>query len=136
MISPKDVITLKVPFPTIDDGLAQEAHMYICYENSEVKKLIKAQSFKPLLESTISNYIDSNDFLYEHPFRRRTLIDLDKYFLFKDILIPLSLKATNNNGVVSDNIFSQIGNQTSDLLFCKVIDISPQDVKKINYKVK
>ncbi|RIL50873.1 hypothetical protein BUY93_06350 [Mammaliicoccus fleurettii] len=135
MINARDVITLKIPFPTINDTLALQAHMYVCYENSDTKKLIKVQTYKPLLLDKVNCYIDSDDFLNEHPFKRRSLIDLDKFFICKDVTIPLTLKVKNKNGTVSKNIYNQIDNMTKGLSLCKSFQINSKELKKLNHKV-
>lgn len=134
MISPKDVVRLKVPYPNISSDLAVNAHMYICYNNDGKKDLVKAQTYKPLLEDVVASFIDSDNYdSNEHPFRRRTLIDLDKYFCCENVTIPLRLKASDNNGQVSGNIYNRIMSETNNLQTCNCEVISSDDLKSINH---
>ncbi|AQD18916.1 TPA: hypothetical protein PEC87_002647 [Staphylococcus aureus] len=132
MIKVKDVIRLKMPHPNISSNLALYSHMYICYELGQSNKLIKAQTYKPLLENVVDNFIDSDEFINHHPFRRRTLIDLDKYFFINDVVFPIQLRANDNNGNVSDSLFNEINNKTNNLCICAKEVIDKEILKSIN----
>ncbi|SIH39811.1 Uncharacterised protein [Mycobacteroides abscessus subsp. abscessus] len=121
-----------MPHPNINSNLALFSHMYICYEVGQNNKLVKTQTYKPLLESVVNNFIDTDEFINEHPFRRRSLIDLDKYFFINDVTFPEKLKATDNKGVVSDNLFNEITNKTNKLSTCNKEIINKIDLLNIN----
>lgn len=132
LISPKDVVSMKVPFPSINEGLALKAHMYICCDKSRYDKLIKVQTFKPLLLSKVNTYIDSNDYIGQHPFKHQSLIDLDKCFNIDLGTIPLSLKVKNNNGVISNDLHINIMNSTNNLVTCQSVLVETMLLKTIN----
>lgn len=121
-----------MPHPRIDSNLALIPHMYICYEIGDSNRLVKVQTYKPLLENVVNNYIDTDEYINQHPFRRRSLIDLDKYFFISDIVFSDKLKAIDNNGVVSDNIFNEITNKTNNLSTCNEEIIDADDLQSIN----
>ncbi|PTG11541.1 hypothetical protein BU646_11225 [Staphylococcus chromogenes] len=136
MIKAKDVIRLKMPHPSINCDLALFAHMYICYEIGRSNKLVKVQTYKPLLEGVVDNFIDTANYLNQHPFKKRSLIDLDKYFFISDIVFSERLKANNNNGIISDNLFNAISNKTNNLSSCNQEFINKNDLLYINPLVR
>lgn len=135
MINSKDVIRLKIPYPNISSNLAMQAHMYICYEVGNSNKLIKAQTYKPILETYVNSFIDSNEYTGEHPFKRRTLIDLDKYFYLTGVMLPISLKVYNNNGRVSDRLFNDITKETNQLNNCHCENVNIEQLKALNRNI-
>ena len=97
MIDRRDVIRLKVPFPTISAQLAVKAHMYICTSRRESeKRLVKCQTYKlsTVIGSgdTVDRFVQENPCPERNPFKQATLTDCDKLFC-TDTTIPLSLRA-------------------------------------------
>lgn len=94
MIEPRDVVTIRIPFPDMTSGLASAAHMYICNEKSASNKdLVKCQTAtnKMLINGTVKNYIMEKSNPDRNPFKKLTLIDCDKIFRVKNVRIDLSL---------------------------------------------
>lgn len=105
MINPKDVVTIKVPYPDISAGLAQQAHMYICYRNNqESKHLVKCQRFKGyMLEKDFMKHcVQEPADLTRNPFKAFTVIDCDKLFLFQGVKIPLVLRTKSRPDICQD----------------------------------
>ncbi|EPH65608.1 hypothetical protein [Enterococcus casseliflavus] len=108
MISERDVVKLKIAFPDISSTLAMQKHMYICVlKNPSCKKLVKCQTYKPLVHSDLSKppykYIVERKNPTRNPFDKpQTLIDLDKIFVVSGISLPLSCITTNRNNVCKD----------------------------------
>ena len=81
----KDVVLLKIPYPTEDSGLNRVAHMYICIkvENEQVY-YAKCQSYEPYhaKKGSLPKYrvIEPAD-ESRNPFKRKTIVDLDKLFV-------------------------------------------------------
>ena len=95
LIKAKDVVRLRIPYPDINSTLAQQAHMYICYnKGNDTKEFVKCQTFKNkmLINNTVRNFIKENPDPNRNPFKRTTLIDCDKLFLVDGVRIDLSLR--------------------------------------------
>lgn len=61
MISKKDVIRMRVPYPSVSDQLALTPHMYICKKSQNPEyKFIKCQTLKPymLINNIMQHYCD------------------------------------------------------------------------------
>lgn len=100
MIEPRDVVTIKIPYPDITSGLAISAHMFICNKKSASNKdLVKCQTFtnQMLIDGTVKNYIMEKKNPDRNPFKKTTLIDCDKIFRVKNVRINLSLLTDPRN---------------------------------------
>lgn len=73
-------------------GLAVKAHMYIVEENGY--SLVKAQTFKASVVSHVDNFLIENANINRNPFLSTTLIDLDKLFLLRGVLLDDRMKTT------------------------------------------
>ncbi|MCL2088226.1 MAG: hypothetical protein FWH14_01965 [Oscillospiraceae bacterium] len=109
MIDTKDVIIIRVPYPTAFSNLAKKSHMYICVNVPDLScELVKCQSFKPyhdnLYSEPVCRIVEQPD-LSRNPFRHPTVIDLDKLFVATRSLFPDQLKAARD---VCDALFSEI----------------------------
>lgn len=83
MINAKDVIRMKVPYPSISDNLAVSAHMYICKGTDGTNyEFVKCQTLKPymLTRKICNHYVDEKADITRNPFQRTTRIDCDKTF--------------------------------------------------------
>ena len=83
MINQRDVIRIKIPYPSINDKLAMSAHMYICRQAAMPKyEFVKCQTLKPymLLNNIMRHYIDEEPDITRNPFKHTTRIDCDKTF--------------------------------------------------------
>ena len=75
MINPKDVIIMRIPYPTINEGLAVKPHMYICRSQSDKNyKYFKCQTLKPymLIDNPMTYFHDEEADLNRNPFKRKT----------------------------------------------------------------
>ena len=105
MISKKDVITMKVPFPNISANLAVNAHMYICqYTAGKERRFLKCQTLKPymLYNAVMSHYWDEEADINRNPFMRKTRIDCDKLFITKNIQYSLRMRTATRPDVCDD----------------------------------
>lgn len=110
MISPKDVITMRVPYPSISSGLVLRSHMYICYINDNLYyEFIKCQTIKPYMLSNnpICNFHDEKPDIKRNPFKNKTRIDCDKIFSTKSVSYDDRLKA-NSRPDICDDLFSEL----------------------------
>lgn len=102
MISEKDVVRMKVPYPSISDGLALSSHMYICKTvNSTIREFVKCQTLKPymLTNNTMQHYCDEQPDITRNPFRRVTRIDCDKLFATSSVRYDLGLRTDSRTDV-------------------------------------
>ena len=108
MISKKDVVTLRMPFPNIQASLAVQSHMYICLENiNNQKKFIKCQTAKAKLINKVNTYIIEESDSTRNPFLKETLLDLDKKFFLLGVKIPLLLRTSIRTNI-SDILYNEI----------------------------
>ena len=133
MINQKDVIRMKVPYPTVGDGMALKSHMYICRTaGTSCYEFIKCQTLKPymLINNPMIHYWDENADITRNPFSRKTRIDCDKTFKTYNVSYDDALKTTSRPDV-SDEVFSSV---ETELLVdgYDEIDVSESDLKTIN----
>ena len=105
MIREKDVIRVKVPYPTINDGLALSPHMYICKQsNADQYEYVKCQTLKPymLTKGTMQHFHDEQPDPLRNPFRRTTRIDCDKIFSTYLVKYDDALKTYPRSDVCDD----------------------------------
>lgn len=113
MIKPKDVIRMKVPYPSISDGMAMKSHMYICRSHFGTNyEYIKCQTLKPymLIHNPMTRYHDEQPDLTRNPFTRLTRIDCDKIFSTYTVSYDERLK-TESRPDVCDDLFTTIENK-------------------------
>lgn len=95
MIKERDVIRMKVPFPSVRDDLALQAHMYICRNESVPEYgFLKCQTVKPWMigSDTIAHYVDEPADPSRNPFRHDSRIDCDKLFVTSGVKYEDGLK--------------------------------------------
>ena len=110
MIRERNVIRMKVPYPSVQGGLAVSAHMYICKEISEQScSFIKCQSLKPqmLISGKFKHYCDEQPDISRNPFRRATRIDCDKLFFTQNVEYDDGLK-TSGRDDVCEELFNKV----------------------------
>lgn len=110
MIDVKDVIRMRIPYPSISSDLAVNAHMYVCKENSDYHyKFVKCQTLKPgmILNPSFKHFIDEEPDIERNPFRRTTRLDCDKLFSTDTVDYSPSMKTPSRNDVC-DDLFRQI----------------------------
>ena len=81
----KSLMLQKIPYPDEESPLNMIPHMYICvHEDAENIYLLKCQSFKHYHyyrnSQPRNRFVELADFS-RNPFKRKTLIDLDKVFI-------------------------------------------------------
>ncbi|VWL84956.1 hypothetical protein [Oceanivirga miroungae] len=132
MIKEKDVVTLYMPFPSINSNLAVKAHMYICYKAlNKNKKLLKVQTNKAkVLKKFVNYHIENND-INRNPFLRPSIIDLDKLFIIDNIVIPISLK-TKSRGDISQDLYEELNSKMKSSI--KIENVNETEFLKINKK--
>lgn len=97
MIKVKDVIRMKVPFPTINSKLAVQAHMYICGKSSVPNYgFVKCQTLKPNMigDSKFVHYVDEEPDVSRNPFLHTSRIDCDKFFVTESVRYDDNLRTT------------------------------------------
>lgn len=138
LIDIKQVITMKIPFPTISSDLATSPHMYICLEKSELNKtFVKCQTLKPhhLGKNKPPFYrIIEKPNINRNPFRRTTLIDCDKLFLTDNVRISNSLLAEDRKDVC-DDLFEDIKSLTNRPTIEKHL-LESEILVKLNPKIR
>lgn len=110
MINAKDVITMLVPFPNINSGLAAKAHMYICWHSDDPHyRFVKCQSLKPYMigNPMFRHYIDEPADLTRNPFNHPSRIDCDKSFVTGSVVYDDELK-TSSRPDVCDELYGRI----------------------------
>ena len=93
---------MKVPFPSISDRLAAQAHMYICGKDINPEYgFIKCQTLKPYMLkcSVIAHYVDEIADPSRNPFGRPSRIDCDKFFVTSSVRYDDRLKTTSRPDV-------------------------------------
>lgn len=136
MIKERDVTTLKMPFPDISSGLALSAHMYICYESGESKKMFKVQSLKPrhLMNMPANNCIIEEKDIQRNPFNKKSIIDLDKYFLLERVRIKEWVLAKTRRDICSD-LYNKIREETEHLSICHEQKMNVDEIITLNKAV-
>lgn len=105
MINRKDVIRIKVPFPTIDSRLAIESHMYICRRaDNGTFGFVKCQPLKPYMLTVrpILHYWDEKPDIERNPFQKTTRIDCDKEFVTCSVQYDDRLKTDSRPDVCEE----------------------------------
>lgn len=96
---------MKIPFPSISDKLAVQAHMYICGKDSNPNYgFVKCQTLKPYMlgNSEFSHYVDEPADINRNPFSRTSRIDCDKLFTTKSVNYDDAMKTPSRPDVCHD----------------------------------
>lgn len=125
---------MKLPFPNISSALAVSAHMYIC-ENVVGNDycFIKCQSFKNMYYY-LHHYLVEKPNILRNPFLHTSLIDCDKRFNLKHVLISEDI-LTKSRRDVSPQLFQEIKNEIDDEA-CIDNEIDRIKLNKLNRKIK
>ena len=110
MIKEKDVVRMKVPYPSINDGLALSSHMYICKTaDSTLREFVKCQTLKPymLIRGTMKHYCDEQPDILRNPFKHTTRIDCDKLFATNTVKYDLRLR-TDARTDICQSLYDEI----------------------------
>lgn len=133
MINQRDVIRMKVPYPTVSDSLALKAHMYICRVSGDsYYEFVKCQTLKPymLINNTMTHYWDEQPDISRNPFTRTTRIDCDKTFKTYSVIYDDALKATARPDVCEE-VFNSVENELVADGY-EEIDVPEDDLKMLN----
>lgn len=137
LISPKDVIRMKVPFPNMTSGLAVLAHMYICKTvKGQYHEFIKCQTLKPyMLQSRhqvqpMTHFHDEQPDISRNPFSKPTRIDCDKIFASSTSNYSQQMRTTIRPDVSTDlfNLLQAKINQNT----IQTIDMDENQLKSLN----
>lgn len=134
MIKTKDVLRMKVPYPSISDTLAISPHMYICKTaDAPNYEFIKCQTLKPymMFGGVFNHYVDEPADIIRNPFQRTTRIDCDKVFTTSTVVYNDMLKTTTRPDVCQE-LFDKIvielvkdGHDTISLNEDELVRINP-----------
>lgn len=105
MINKKDVIRMKVPYPSVSGGLALNPHMYICKTAlGTMHEFIKCQTLKPymLINNVMLHYWDEQPDINRNPFKKVTRIDCDKLFVTNTVKYDLKLRTHSRPDVCKE----------------------------------
>ena len=97
MINEREVIRIKIPYPTLQSNLALNAHMYICKKiDNTIHEFIKCQTLKPymLTQNIMKHFCDEYPNIKRNPFIRITRIDCDKIFVTNSVKYDSELRTT------------------------------------------
>lgn len=133
MIKQKDVVRMKVPFPSISDKMAVYSHMYICYNHSDtVYEYIKCQTLKPymLINNPMLHYHDEYPDIHRNPFTQVARIDCDKVFKTTTVHYNDGLK-TSSRPDVCDELLNSVHLELNKDGYCKIL-INDNELKKLN----
>lgn len=107
MISRKDVLRLKIPFPDISSRLATNSHMYICRNvDDNSVSFVKCQTLKPYMftQPVMRHFWDEVPDISRNPFLRTTRIDCDKEFATHNVQYDERLRTISRPDVSEDVI--------------------------------
>lgn len=127
MIKNRDVITMKIPYPSVSSNLAIHAHMFICKEFKDYNyEYVKCQTLKPkmLVDNPMRHYLDERANPERNPFSHTTRIDCDKLFATYNVEYDDRMKTTVREDVCLD-------------LYRKILsELTAGNTKKINLNEK
>lgn len=137
MINQRDVIRMKVPYPTVSDKLALSPHMYICRtKGASYHEFVKCQTLKPymLIENTMEHYWDEKADITRNPFKHTTRIDCDKTFKTYSVTFDDALKTTSRPDVCEDVLNAVESELLADGY--EEIDVPEDDLKSLNLLIQ
>jgi hypothetical protein len=136
LIKEKDVIRMKVPFPSVSAGLALQSHMYICGKDTEPDYgFIKCQTLKPYMlgSNIIIHYVDETPNLSRNPFGRTSRIDCDKFFITSSVRYDDGLKTTSRPDVCQE-LYDDVKYELETDGY-KTIPINENELVALNYLI-
>ena len=133
MIKEKDVVRMKVPYPSIHDGLALSSHMYICKTaNAALREFVKCQTLKPymLIQGTMKHYCDEHPDITRNPFKHTTRIDCDKLFTTNTVKYDLRLR-TDNRTDICQSLYDDVVKELNEDGYTR-INMNETELKRLN----
>lgn len=137
MINPKDVIRMKVPYPSISDRLAVSSHMYICRSAEDSSKgFVKCQTLKPymLTKNQMRHYCDEKPDILRNPFKRMTRLDCDKLFTTDEVVYDTALRIIERPDICQDLYNDMIYELETDGY--TVIAVNENELLQLNYLIR
>lgn len=128
---------MRVPFPDVSSNLAAQAHMYVCIRNGTHKEFIKCQRFKPKhLNKKIPPYqrIEEMPNINRNPFNSKTILDCDKSFYIKNVVVDKSLLAAKRKDVCEE-LYTDIKVKIKHNLF-SINNIDITSLLSLNNRIK
>lgn len=136
LINEKDVIRMKIPYPSVSGDLAVSSHMYICKKAQRPEfHFLKCQTLKPymLINKTTNHYCDELPDINRNPFITSTRIDCDKLFIADQVSFSLKMRTTTRHDVC-DDLFSKIISQLTAHGYYS-FNLCPNELTKLNYLI-
>lgn len=136
MIREKEVIRIRVPFPTVSSQLALQAHMYICKRSETPEyEYVKCQRLKPYMiyNSNMLHYVDEVPDTNRNPFVSPSRIDCDKVFATHTVEYHEDLRTTIRTDVCEDlyrDILAEV-----NLDGYATVTLDEEELKRLNIKV-
>lgn len=133
MIKEKDVVRMKVPYPSVNDRLALSSHMYICKTaHSTLREFVKCQTLKPymLFQGTMSHYCDEQPDISRNPFKHTTRIDCDKLFVTNTVKYDLRLR-TDSRTDICQSLYDKVVKELDEDGYVK-ISMNETELKGLN----
>ena len=133
MINEKDVVRMKIPYPSVSDKLALSSHMYICKTvNNTLREFVKCQTLKPymLINETMKHYCDEQPDITRNPFKRTTRIDCDKLFNTNTVKYDLGLR-TDSRKDICQSLYNEVVKELESDGY-KNININETELKTLN----
>lgn len=133
MINEKDVVRMKIPYPSVSNKLALSSHMYICKTvNNTLREFVKCQTLKPymLINGTMKHYCDEQPDITRNPFKRTTRIDCDKLFSTNTVKYDLGLR-TDSRTDICQSLYNEVVKELEADGY-KNININETELKSLN----
>ncbi|WP_436358450.1 hypothetical protein ACR34G_02835 [Mycoplasma sp. 480] len=133
MIKVKDVIKLRIPFPSKISYLARKTHMYICIKKEGMNyEFVKCQTSKAEIINLkiIKNYYEEQVDKNINPFVVETLIDLDKIFITSTVKYDDRMK-TEIRSNISDDLLNDLKNKLKKYEPTRIL-LNEQELKLLN----
>ncbi len=109
MVERKEVVWIRLPFPSVSDKLARISHMYICLDRKDDDHwFAKVQTDKPSARIHMTDFIPEPADKNRNPFRQNSLIDCDKRFLIEDCAISPDAYPVDGRKDVCDDLFDEV----------------------------
>lgn len=136
MIKAKDVVRMKIPYPSVSDGLALSSHMYICKAaNSTLREFVKCQTLKPymLIQGTMKHYCDEQPDITRNPFKHATRIDCDKLFATNTVKYDLRMR-TDCRADICQSLYDDVLKELNEDGYAR-INMNEVELKGLNHYI-
>lgn len=127
---------MKIPYPTINSGLAAKPHMYICKTStSQRHEFVKCQTLKPKMigSNLLKHYCDEQPNILRNPFQHVTRIDCDKIFITKNVRYDLRLRTVIRPDICQE-LFSEVLSELTKDGYLQN-QINEQQLQQLNFLI-